>query len=67
MQKEDKEVLKTCAILVLISLVVTLTVYVASLRAESNILKYENTELNKEVYVCQGGTKNDEQVQNNSE
>ena len=67
MLKEDKEVLKTCAILVLSSIVITGMVYMTSVRSENNVLRLENTELSKEVYICQGGTTHDEQVQNNCE
>ena len=67
MLREDKEVLKTCVILVLLGLLITAFFMIEIQESRVTKLGKENEELYKELFIGQGDLTNEKQIQDNSE
>lgn len=66
MLREDKEVLKTCVIIALSALLISVLFVVEGQSSMIRILRKENESLNKKVIYWQGALNNDKQIQDNS-
>ena len=67
MLREDKEVLKTCVILVLLGLLITTFFFIEIEESRVTKLGKENEELYRKLFIGQGVLTDDEQIQDNSE
>jgi hypothetical protein len=67
MLKEDKEVLKTCSIIVLLGFLVTALFMLEVEESRIKTFRTNNEELQREIFIWQGVPTNDKQIQDNSE
>ncbi len=67
MLREDKEVLKTCVILVLLALLITTIFMVEVDESRISKLEKENEELYRKLFIGQGAPTDDKQIQDYSE